>query len=460
MENKNLEVFSKAPVPQAVLKNVIPAMVAMLMVLIYNLADTFFIGQTRNDILIAAVSLAMPVFLIFMAVGTVFGVGGTSVISRAMGEGRLDYAKKVCSFCMWGCVIVGVILMAVFLIFMDQILVLVGASPDTMGPAKTYLTIVTLGGVFVLISSCYSNIIRAEGQAGKAMMGQLIGNLLNVILDPIMILLFDWGIAGAAIATVVGNLFGAVYYIYYILRGKSVLSISPKDFTVKNGVCSGVLAIGIPASLGSLLMSVSQIVVNSQMAKYGDMAVAGMGVAMKVTMMTAMISLGLGQGVQPLLGYCVGAGAWERFKKVFRFSTLFAFALSVVLTLLCYLFTGPMVKMFLENDAAYNYGVQFARILLTTSFLFGVFNVLANALQAMGAATAALIVNLSRQGIIYIPAVFILQAFLGITGLAWAQPVADVLSTLLVIALYVYTIRRMEPKTKARARTVEACQAV
>ena len=139
MENKNLEVFSNAPVPQAVLKNVLPAMAAMIMVLIYNLADTFFIGQTRNAILIAAVSLAMPVL---------------------------------------------------FLVFMDQILILVGASPDTMGPAKTYLTIVSLGGIFVIISNCYSNIIRAEGQAGKAMMGQLIGNLLNVVLDPIMILGF------------------------------------------------------------------------------------------------------------------------------------------------------------------------------------------------------------------------------------------------------------------------------
>ena len=139
MENKNLEVFSNAPVPQAVLKNVLPAMAAMIMVLIYNLADTFFIGQTRNAILIAAVSLAMPVL---------------------------------------------------FLVFMDQILMLVGASPDTMGPAKTYLTIVSLGGIFVIISNCYSNIIRAEGQAGKAMMGQLIGNLLNVVLDPIMILGF------------------------------------------------------------------------------------------------------------------------------------------------------------------------------------------------------------------------------------------------------------------------------
>lgn len=309
MKNKNLEVFSKTPVPQAVLKNVLPAMVAMLMVLIYNLADTFFIGQTHNDILVASVSLAMPVFLIFMAVGTVFGVGGTSVISRALGEGKTKYAKKVCSFCMWSCVVIGVIMTVLFLVFMDKILALVGASPDTMGPAKTYLTIVSLGGIFVIISNCFSNIIRAEGQAGKAMMGQLIGNLLNVVLDPIMILLFGWGIAGAAVATVIGNLFGAVYYIYYILRGKSILSISLKDFTVKEGVCRGVLAIGIPASLGSLLMSVSQIVVNSQMANYGDMAVAGIGVAMKVTMMTGMICIGMGQGVQPLLGYCVGAGA-------------------------------------------------------------------------------------------------------------------------------------------------------
>lgn len=448
MKNKNLEVFSKAPVPQAVLKNVLPAMVAMLMALIYNLADTFFIGQTHNDILIASVSLAMPVFLIFMAVGIVFGVGGTSVISRALGEGRTKYAKKVCSFCMWSCVVIGVIMTVLFLVFMDQILALAGASPDTMGPAKTYLTIVSLGGIFVIISNCFSNIIRAEGQAGKAMMGQIIGNLLNVVLDPIMILLFDWGIAGAAVATVIGNLFGAVYYIYYILRGKSILSISLKDFTVKEGVCRGVLAIGIPASLGSLLMSVSQIVVNSQMANYGDMAVAGMGVAMKVTMMTGMICIGMGQGVQPLLGYCVGAGAWDRFKKVFRFSVLFAIVLGVVMTLVCYLFTGPLVQAFLSNEEAYNYGVQFAHILLSTGALFGIFYVLCNTLQAMGAATAALIVNLSRQGIIYIPAVFVMQIFLGINGLAWAQPVADLLSTLLVIVLYVYTLRKMEVKQK------------
>ncbi len=156
----------------------------MLLTLKY-LADTFFIGQTHDDLQVAAVSLATPVFLIFMAVGTVFGMGGTSVISRAMGQGRQDYAKKVCSFCMWGCVTVGVVMSAFFLLFMDRILTWVGATPDTWNYAKTYLTIVSCCGPFVLIGNCYSNVIRAEGQSGKAMMGQLLGNLLNVVLDPI-----------------------------------------------------------------------------------------------------------------------------------------------------------------------------------------------------------------------------------------------------------------------------------
>lgn len=230
-DNKSMEVFAKAPIRKAVLQNALPAMAAMLMVLIYNLADTFFIGQTHDDLQVAAVSLATPVFLLFMSVGTVFGIGGTSVISRALGEGRRDYAK-------------------------------------------TYLTIVGCSGPFVLIANCYSNVIRTEGQSGKAMMGQLLGNLLNVILDPIMILVFGWNIAGAAIATIIGNVVGAGYYIVYFLKGSSSLSISLKDFSVKEKVASGVLAIGVPAALGNLLMSLSSIIMNSQMAKYGDMAVA------------------------------------------------------------------------------------------------------------------------------------------------------------------------------------------
>lgn len=442
-ENKSMEIFENASTRKAVYLNALPAMAAMLMVLIYNLADTFFIGQTHDDLQVAAVSLATPVFLLFMAVGTIFGIGGTSVISRALGQGRKDYAKKVCAFCMWSCVTVGIVMSLLFLIFMDQLLALVGASADTWDYAKTYLTIVSFSGPFVLIANCYSNVVRAEGQSGKAMMGQLLGNLLNVVLDPIMILVFKWDIAGAAIATVIGNVTGAGYYILYFLRGNSMLSIHPKDFAVKEQVASGVLSIGIPAALGSLLMSVSSIIMNSQMVQYGDMALAGTGVAMKVTMMTGMLCIGLGQGVQPLLGYCVGAGKWDRYKSILRFSLLFALVLSTVLTVVCYLFTDQIVSVFLTDMAAFDYGVSFARILLYTSFLFGVFYVLINALQACGAAMESLIVSISRQGLIYIPAMFILGALFHETGLIWAQPAADILSLLLAIVLYRRKMRKM-----------------
>lgn len=443
MENdKSLEVFSSMPVPKAVIKNALPAMAAMLMVLIYNLADTFFIGQTHNALLVAAVSLATPVYLIFMSLGTLFGIGGTSVISRALGEGNKEKAKKACAFCFWGCVIVGVCLAVLIIIFMNPILKLIGASADTYEYAKDYLSIVVLAGPFVLVSNCYGNVIRTEGKSGKAMLGLLIGNLVNVILDPIFILVLDMDIKGAAIATVIGNIVGAGFYISYFLKGKSMLSIKLKDFTVKHGIAAGVLAIGVPAALGDVLMSVSQIIINSQMSHYGDMAVAGMGVAMKVVTITGMICMGLGQGVQPILGYCVGAKKWKRFKEVFRFTIIFALILGSVLTIICYVFTNQIVSAFLTDQTAFAYSVKFARILLCTSFLFGVFYVLVNALQAMGAATPALFISMSRQGIIFIPALFILQAIIGMTGLVWAQPVADILSLLVAAALFVKTMKK------------------
>lgn len=444
MDKQNsMEVFHNVPVSQAVFKNALPAMAAMLMVLVYNLADTFFIGQTNDALQVVAVSLATPVFLMFMSVGTIFGIGGTSVISRAMGEKREEYAKKACSFCMWACITVGIVMSCLFLVFMDNILTMLGASADTWDFARDYLTIVSFGGTFVLISNCFSNILRAEGQPTKAMTGQVIGNLLNVVFDPIMILGFGWNIKGAAIATVIGNTIAALYYVLYFLRGKSSLSINIKDFSVKDKICSNVLVIGVPASLASLLMSISQIIMNGIMAGYGDMAVAGSGVAMKVTMITGMLAMGVGQGVQPLLGYCVGARTWERYNKILKFSLYFSFILSAVMTVICYLFANQIVSVFLTETSAFEYGVRFAKILLTTSVFFGVFYVLTNALQAMGAAVPSLIINLSRQGIIYIPALYILNSFLGENGLIWAQPVADILSIGLAAVLYIITSKKM-----------------
>lgn len=442
-EKNQLELFSSGKVSTAVLKNAIPAMIAMLMVLVYNLADTFFIGQTHDDLQVAAVAMCTPVFLMFMSVGTVFGLGGTSVIARALGEGRVEYAKKVSSFCMWTCVVIGVAMAGVFLLCMDQMLTLMGVSEDVWNHAKTYMTIVTFSGPFAILSNCFSGILRAEGQANTSMMAMLLGNLANIILDPIMIIFLGWEIAGAAVATVIGNVLAGGYYLLYYIKGSSMLSIRLKDFSAKEGICKNVLVIGIPAALGSLLMSVSQILLNGRMMAYGDMTVAGMGVASKVTMITGMICIGLGQGVQPLLGYCVGAKNWERFRKALTFSLGFAFAISAVMTGVCYLLTEQIVNMVLTNPAAFDYGCHFARILLTTSFLFGVYYVLTNTLQAMGAATPSFIINLSRQGILFIPILFLLEATMGLDGLLWAQPIVDVLSLLLAVVLYVPIYRKM-----------------
>ena len=439
---KSMETFAHGSVWVAVLKNALPAMAAQLMVLVYNLADTFFIAQTHNDYMVAAVSLATPVFLIFMSLGTLFGIGGTSVISRAFGAERPEYARKVSAFCMWGCVVVGGVLMVLFWIFMDPLLNLLGASADTMDYTREYLNIVISCGIFSMISNCYSNIIRAEGKANVAKTGTVVGNLLNVVLDPIMITTLGWNVAGAAIATVIGNAVAAVYYIIYFLRGKSSLSISMKEASVKEGICSGVMAIGIPAALGTLLMSVSQMITNAQMASYGDLAVAAYGVASKVVMIVAMVGLGVGMGVQPLLGFCHGSKNKERFNSILKFSCFLGLVVCIFCAVLCFAFTEPIVKVFLTETSALTDGISFTRIFISTAWLFGLYYVLLNALQAMGAAKPSFVVSVCRQGIIYIPAVFVMGSVLGANGLVWAQPVADVLSLILVTVLLAIQLKK------------------
>ena len=441
-----IETFKTDPIPRIVIKNSIPALIAMIMVMVYNLADTFFLGLTHNDLQVTAVSFATPLFMIFMSLGTLFGVGGTSVISRALGEGKTEYAKKASSFCMWACVAVGAVFMAILWVFLDDVTVMLGASENSIGLTKEYLRIAIGCGIFSMISNCFSSIVRTEGEAMKAMTGTLIGNLLNMILDPIFILGFGWGVTGAAAATVIGNAVAAGYYLLYFFKGSSALSISPKYFSVKDGILSGVLSVGISASLANLLVSVSSIVVNAQLSKFesGDMLVAGYGVTAKVIMIVTLIGIGIGSGVQPFLGYCYGAKEKERLVGGIRFSALFGLAFCAVISPLCYLFAEPIVKVFLTDMTALESGVHFTRILMSTAWLIGAFAICQNTLQAVGAATPALLASVFRQGVIFIPAVFLMKALIGVDGLIWAQPIADVLSLAIAIFMLCRKIRKTD----------------
>lgn len=443
MQDKTTEIFRDAPVPRAVISNVVPSIISMIMVLVYNLADTFFIGQTKDAYMVAAVSVATPVFLIFMAVGMLFGIGGTSLISRMLGEGKSQKAKNTSAFCFWTGLTIGVIAMIMIWIFVKPICQMVGASEETTGYASQYLNIVAVGIPFLIVSNSFSNIIRSEGAAKTAMAGMVIGNLINIVLDPLMILAFGWNVAGAAIATVIGNVFSAVFYVCHVLSKKSLLSVSWKDYQAANGIATGVMAIGIPASLNSILMSVSNIIINNVMAVYGDMAVAGLGVAMKVNMIVVMLLIGLGTGIQPLLGYCFGAGNRKRYLAVLRFSICLAFALSAVMTVVCYCGAGPLVSAFLEDPDAYEYGISFARIYIYSGPVMGILFVFINAIQSTGAAIPSLILSVSRQGLLYIPILLTFrQIFDSARMLAAAQPVTDYLAATLAVILFIMTYKK------------------
>lgn len=442
-DDKTTELFKNAPVPKAVITNVIPSIISMIMVLVYNLADTFFIGQTKNPYMVAAVSIATPVFLIFMAVGMLFGIGGTSLIARMLGEGKDKKAKNVSSFCFWTGLSIGVVSAVMIFVFVEPICRLVGASGDTIEYAKDYLGILSVSIPMLIISNSFSNIIRAEGKPQIAMAGMVMGNLINVVFDPIMILALDWGVAGAAIATVLGNVFSTVFYIKHLLSKKTILSINPKYYMVRNRVAKGVLAIGIPASLNSVLMSVSNILINNVMTEYGDMAVAGLGVAMKVNMIVVMLLIGVGTGIQPLLGYCYGAGDKKRYLAVLKFSLILAVCMSAVMTVICYLGASPLVTMFLEDKSAHKFGMEFARIYILSGPILGILFVFINAIQSIGAALPSLILSVSRQGLLYIP---ILTVFSNVFDearyVALAQPVTDYLATTLAAILFIISYKR------------------
>lgn len=442
--NKNQKVFESMSIPKAVATLAIPTMLSMLVTVIYNMADTYFVGQTGDANQVAAVSLAMPVFLLLMALGNIFGIGGSSFISRSLGEGKAEKVKHISSFCFWGSVVSGVVLGAVFIIFADGILPMVGASPNTFGYAKDYLITVALGAPFNVLSFAYGNILRGEGASRQAMTGMMLGTIVNIILDPVMILWWGWGVKGAAAATVIGNIAAAVYYIVYMLRKDTMLTFSPKHFKMNDGIFGGVFKIGIPAAINSALMSASNIILNVFLASYGDTAVAGMGVAMKANMLVAMIQIGLAAGIQPLIGYNYGAKNYRKMNKVIKFTLFCTVILGTVITAVYYFVAHNIINAFINDAAVIENGVMMLRALMISGPVMGILFVFMNSLQGMGKAVPSLVLSLSRQGLVFIPTLFIANAIAGLNGIVYAQPLADIASVIISTCMYIFIYRKLK----------------
>ncbi len=442
---KNIDVFEKDPIPKAVFKLALPTVLSMIVAVFYNMVDTFFVGRTGDPNQVAAVSVATPVFLFFMAAGNIFGMGGSSFLSRALGEKQYDKAKKISSFCLYAGFATGVIGAILMLTFMAQILNAVGTSENTFGFAKSYLSWIAYGGPAIVISTAFTNLIRGEGAAQSSMKGMMAGTVANIILDPIFILdsflgipCLGLGVAGAAIATVIGNLVSILFFFIHVCKPGSVLTLSPKYFAIRNGILKGVLLIGLPASITNILMSLSNILMNTFLVTYGDVAVAGMGIAMKANMLVVFVQLGLGAGVQPLVGYNFGARNFRRMKDTMKFAVLCNTIAGLILTAAYFVFTRQIVSVFIGDEAVIEMGMKMLRALMYSSSFLGILFVLNFSFQAMGKAKESLALAISRQGFVFVPCTIIMNKLIGLEGLILSQPIADIVSIFIALTMFMF----------------------
>lgn len=461
MAKDNTLIFSEYKIPKAVAALAIPSILGMLINIIYNLADTFFVGQTGDANQVAAVSISMPLYLMFMATGNLFGVGGCAFISRSLGEGKRDRIKTISSFCIYTAIFCGIVFSAVFMIFRERILRLVGASDNTIGYATDYLFWLMICSPLLITGITCSNLMRGEGAAKDSVIGVIIGQIANIILDPIFILNkgdklfsfampfgFDKGAEGAAIATVIGNALTILYFLIYFLRGKSILSITPKRYSAKDGIAKNVFSVGTPAALNNLLMSVSNIVINMFLARYSDNAVAAMGIAMKANMLVVMFQLGIAQGIQPLIGYCYGAKNYNRMKGSIKFGMVCNVIIGATVTVFYIVFRQQVIGVFIDDQAVIDYGVKMLTALMAPGAVLGIMFVINFAFQGMGKGMQSLILAAGRQGLVYLPMLFIMDHLIGLDGLIWAQPVADAICIVMSVIMFSITVKKLNKEQK------------
>lgn len=446
-KEKREKIFSLYPIPKAVAALALPCVLSNIVNVIYNMADTYFVSLMEDTNATAAVSITMPVFLFFVAFGNIFGVGGSAYISRSLGAGKRERVKQISSFCVFSSIGAGVLLLSLILIFINPLVSGLGASAGAVSEySRDYLKYIALGGPLIVTSITASNLIRGEGAAKESMIGMMIGTVTNIILDPVMILIFDMGVGGAAIATVIGNLASVVYYAFYLIRGNSILSCNPKRFYAGNRIASNVIPIGVPAAINNILMSLSNIILNNLMKDYGEAAVAALGIAMKVNMLIVFVQMGMGMGIQPLIGYSFGAKNIKRLKGTIKFTILCTVIFGTILSVLYFIFTSSIINLFNgENDPLVTeYGVKILRALIITGPFIGIMFAFNFAFQGMGKPVPSLVLSLGRQGLIFLPVVIIMNRIFAFDGIIYAQPAADLICVVLSAIMFAVIVSKQK----------------
>ena len=406
----------------------VPAILIMLVMVLYHMADVFFIGQTGDANKVAAVTLASPLFSILSGLGVLLGNGGCTAISLALGKGEYGRIKNISAFAVWGAIAIGVVFAVIVLPLMGPICKLLGANAETRAFTAEYLRVIAIGAPVIMLTNVVPALIRADGSTTDSMIGNMLGTVLNIALDPLLISVFGMGVSGAAIATVAANVVSLCYYAWFLHAKGKIYSISPRDLSMRKDVVWTVLSLGLPMSCATVLGSVSSTVVNNLMMQYGSVAVAGQSVAGRIGQMISMTVMGVCMGMQPAISYNYSARNHRRLTEILMKTTGLAVVAGTVLSALCLIFRDQLLNAFLDDPNVLGIG----RVCLLASIVigpfFGFYQICTTYLQASGKSTQAIIVSLLEKGIVYIPMVFLMNALFRMYGIIFAATVTTVLS--------------------------------
>lgn len=438
--------FERAAIPKAIAVLSVPTVISQLITVIYNLADTYFVGTLDDPYQLSAINVCLPLMLIFTALANLFGIGGSGVVSRALGRGEREEAKKVTSFCIYGGVAVTLVYCAVVFFCSSYILPLMGSDEYTHDFAYNYmLWTIVIGGIFTTLNPLLAHLVRTEGSSFHAGLGMSLGAILNIILDPIMINGFGLGIVGAAIATLLGNLSACIYFVVFIIlrKNNTVISLRPRKISMRRAY--EVLITGLPSFFTSMLSSVSNSVVNNLITSYDTIALAGVGIAKKINLTAFAVTQGITQGILPLIGYNHAQKNKRRVSGIITFAGALAGIISLALMFFSLSAPELLVGLFINDAATVTYGSTFLKIIClampTSAFIF----LAITYFQATGEKRFPLILSLLRKGSLDLIFMLLFNSIMGMNGILWATPAAELTASIVTVAMLL--IYRKRSKT-------------
>lgn len=438
MKTDQTELFEHTPVRRAVLALILPTVISQIITVVYNMADTFFIGQMNDPDQVAAATLSLPLFFMLTGIANLFGIGGSSLISRSLGAGDRDKACQGAAFSIWAAAAAAAAYSAVIWLLRPALLSWLGADSGTYRYCADYVLWTTvLGGVPTVLSACLAHLVRAEGDSLRSSAGIAMGGILNIVLDPILIFGLGLGVMGAALATMLSNAAALLYFVLLILsrRGNMVIRFSPKHFTLGGRIPGDVLLVGFPSFLMMLMSTVSNLTLNKLVVSYSNQAIAGMGIAKKIDMLVTAVSNGMTQGVLPLIGYCYAAGRCDRMREAIKTAFLHSCSIAVGGAAALSACAPLVIRAFLADEVTVAYGQHFLRVICLTCPAVSITMMTICIFQATGQKGRPLLLSLLRKGGLDIPFMFLMNAAAGADGIPWATPISDALSMLTALAL-------------------------